>query len=120
MKFANSQLQEKIYVLVFRLVIALTLLILLGVFILLLDSSHGILSWHFITSNWQHQDITKGGIFPAILGSLYLGAGVTLVTFPLGIATAIYLTEYRTEGFWNRAIQLAIRNLAGVPSVVYG
>ncbi len=120
MKFANTHLQENIYFVFFRLVLVVTLLILLAVFVLLIDSSHGVLSWQFITASWQHQDIAKGGIFPAILGSLYLGAGVTLVTFPLGIATAIYLTEYRTEGFWNRAIQLAIRNLAGVPSVVYG
>ncbi len=57
---------------------------------------------------------------PAILGSLYLGIGVMLCAFPLGIATAIYLTEYNQHPFIRRVIQAAVRNIAGVPSVVYG
>lgn len=88
--------------------------------VLLFHAGSDALSWRFLTASWQHSDITAGGIFPAILGSAYLGIGVLLFSFPLGIGTAIYLTEYGREGRWNNLIQLAIRNLAGVPSVVYG
>jgi phosphate transport system permease protein len=88
--------------------------------LLLLIAGSDALSWRFLTASWRHVDITQGGIFPAIVGSLYLGLGVLAVSFPLGIGTAIYLTEYGKGGTLNRLIQLAIRNLAGVPSVVYG
>lgn len=94
--------------------------LLFGVLVLLLLKGYKILDWHFLTANWQHQDITKGGIFPAIVGSVLLGIGVICVSFPFGIATAIFLTEYGKHSRFRRMIQLAIRNLAGVPSVVYG
>lgn len=97
---------------------ATALLILLMV--LLIIAGHSVINWQFLTASWQHQDITKGGIFPAILGSIYLGLGVMLISFPFGVATAVFLTEYGKHSRWRRLIQLAIRNLAGVPSVVYG
>jgi phosphate transport system permease protein len=116
----KGYIKERIIFSLFGLSTALGLSILVLVLILLWSSSHNILSWHFLVSNWQHRDILQAGIFPAIVGSVLLGLGVTLVTFPFGVATAIYLTEYNKVGFWRRFIQLAIRNLAGVPSVVYG
>lgn len=97
---------------------ATTLLVL--VIVLLIIGGHSVIDWHFLTASWQHQDITKGGIFPAILGSVYLGIGVICISFPFGVATAVFLTEYGNNSRWRRLIQLAIRNLAGVPSVVYG
>ena len=99
---------------------AIAVVILLAVLILLYRSGHAVLSWQFLVGAWQQQDITKGGIFPAIIGSLYLGLGVLVVSVPLGVATAVFLTEYAHASLWKRIIQLAIRNLAGVPSVVYG
>ena len=94
---------------------------LLGLVLFLLwRSGHSVLDWSFLASAWQQRDITQGGIFPAIVGSVYLGLGVTLVSFPLGIFTAVFLTEYGGGDRWKRIIQLAIRNLAGIPSVVYG
>jgi phosphate transport system permease protein len=62
----------------------------------------------------------KAGVSQGIVGTAILGALVSLVAFPFGIATAIYLEEYAAENRLTRFIQVNIRNLAGVPSVVYG
>ena len=96
------------------------ILLLLAALALIGLAGYRVISWQFLTGLWQHQDIAAGGIWPAILGSFYLGVGVTLCSFPLGIGAAIYLTEYGRQNFWRRSIEVAIRNLAGVPSVVYG
>ena len=61
-----------------------------------------------------------GGIMPAILGTVLLTFGVTIAAVPLGIAAAIHLAEYAPDNRWTRMIRLAIINLAGIPSVVYG
>ena len=61
-----------------------------------------------------------GGILPAIIGTLYLTIGTAIFSVPLGIAAAIYLAEYAKDNQWTRLIRLAIINLAGIPSVVYG
>jgi len=61
-----------------------------------------------------------GGIFPAIVGTIYLTIGTAIFSVPLGIGAAIYLAEYAPENRWTRTIRIAIINLAGIPSVVYG
>jgi phosphate transport system permease protein len=61
-----------------------------------------------------------GGILPAIIGTLYLTFGTAVFSVPLGIGAAIYLSEYAPENRWTRVIRIAITNLAGIPSVVYG
>ena len=62
----------------------------------------------------------KGGILPAIVGTFYLVLGTILIALPLGMASAIYLTEYARQGTMTGMIRLAIVTLAGVPSIVYG
>jgi phosphate transport system permease protein len=64
--------------------------------------------------------MTKGGIFPAILGTFYLTLGAILVALPLGLITAIYLTEYSNEGKIVKIIRHGINNLAGIPSIIFG
>ncbi len=61
-----------------------------------------------------------GGILPAIVGTFWLTLGTALVAVPLGVGAAIYLSEYASDNRWTRAIRVAIINLAGIPSVVYG
>ena len=61
-----------------------------------------------------------GGILPAIVGTFYLMLGTIIVALPLGVMAGIYLTEYARDNWFTRAINLAIVNLAGVPSIVYG
>lgn len=78
-----------------------------------------VLSWDFIFG-YPRRSGAEGGIFPALVGSIYLVGGAILVALPLGMAAAIYLTEYARQGRFTRAIRLAIVTLAGVPSIVFG
>jgi phosphate transport system permease protein len=77
------------------------------------------ISWQFLTDIPRH-GMRAGGIFPAIVGTLYLVTGAILFALPVGLLAAVYLSEYSKENILNRLIRLAIVNLAGVPSVVYG
>ena len=77
------------------------------------------ISWEFISTAPRH-GMKEGGIFPAILGTVLLTLGTALVAIPMGVGGAIYLAEYAGETKLTRAIRLAIVNLAGIPSVVYG
>lgn len=118
--YEDRNFRERTYFLIFKLSAFFGIVILIVVLSLLILFGQSVVDWQFLTSNWQHRDITKGGVFPAIIGSIYLGVGVILISFPLGIGTAIYLTEYSSNNFLRRMLQLSLRNLAGVPSVVYG
>lgn len=62
----------------------------------------------------------KAGILPALVGTLWVTILVAIMTFPIGVAAAIYLEEYAGRGRWARLMKLNISNLAGVPSIVYG
>lgn len=77
------------------------------------------LSWEFISTVPRRRG-TEGGILPAIVGTIYLVIGSISVALPLGMASAVYLAEYATQGRFTRAVRLAIVTLAGVPSIVYG
>lgn len=77
------------------------------------------ISWEFITA-FPREGMRAGGVFPAILGTVFLTFFTTLFAVPLGIAAAIYLAEYAPDNLWTRIIRIAIINLAGIPSIVYG
>lgn len=77
------------------------------------------ISWEFLTEAPRNM-MRAGGIFPAIAGTLLLVAGSSLAAVPLGVAGGLYLAEYARPGLFTRLIRLAVVNLAGVPSVVYG
>lgn len=62
----------------------------------------------------------KAGILPALIGTLWVTTLVAIMTFPIGVAAAIYLEEYAGRGRWSRLLRINISNLAGVPSIVYG
>lgn len=62
----------------------------------------------------------EGGIWPALVGTIYLTLGTGIIAVPLGLAAAVYLSEYARDTLFTRAIRIAIINLAGIPSVVYG
>jgi phosphate transport system permease protein len=76
-------------------------------------------SLEFITG-FPRDGMRAGGIWPAIIGTLYLTFGTAIFAVPLGIGAAIYLSEYAPNNRWTRLIRIAIINLAGIPSVVYG
>jgi phosphate transport system permease protein len=99
-----------------------TLLIVVPVgFIVVMIIQKGLLAinWQFI-SDIPRQGMRSGGIFPAIVGTLYLVSGAIIFALPIGLLAAVYLSEYSKDNLLNRLIKLAIVNLAGVPSVVYG
>jgi len=77
------------------------------------------ISWEFLTA-MPRDGMKAGGIFPAIIGTLLLTLGTALAAIPVGVGGAIYLSEYARDTWLTRAIRLAIINLAGIPSVVYG
>ncbi|MBF0217356.1 MAG: phosphate ABC transporter permease PstA [Candidatus Omnitrophica bacterium] len=77
------------------------------------------MNWQFL-SDIPRQGMRAGGIFPAIVGTLYLVTGAISFALPIGLLAAIYLSEYSRDNLLTRIIKLAIVNLAGVPSVVYG
>ena len=77
------------------------------------------LTWTFLTQP-PSNGMTEGGIMPAIVGTLVLTIGTAIVCMPLAIAAAIYLAEYAKDNRLTRTIRLAIVNLAGIPSIVYG
>ncbi len=77
------------------------------------------LSWEFLTQP-PRNGMTEGGIMPALLGTVILTFVTAIATFPLAIAAAIYLAEYAGDNRLTRAVRMAIVNLAGIPSIVYG
>lgn len=77
------------------------------------------ISWQFITT-FPREGMKAGGIWPAIVGTVYLTFGTAIFSVPIGLGAAIYLAEYAPNNRWTRLIRLAIVNLAGIPSVVYG
>jgi phosphate transport system permease protein len=79
----------------------------------------GAISWEFLTA-MPRDGMKAGGVWPAIVGTVLLTLGTALAAIPVGVGGAIYLSEYARDTWLTRAIRLAIINLAGIPSVVYG
>ena len=77
------------------------------------------INWEFLTA-MPRAGMKEGGIFPAIVGTLLLVLGTAVVCIPMGVGGAIYLSEYAGDTWATRAVRLAIVNLAGIPSIVYG
>lgn len=77
------------------------------------------LTWKFLT-DFPKKGMTQGGIFPAIFGTTAVTLVSTLLATPLGIGCAVFLHEYAPDNAFSRLIRASIRNLAGVPSIVYG
>ncbi len=89
------------------------------IIVIIIKNGIGCISWEFLTSA-PRMGMREGGIFPAIVGTLYLVLGTIIFALPVGVLSAIYLTEFARDNMLTRLIKLAIINLAGVPSVVYG
>lgn len=77
------------------------------------------ISWEFLTEI-PKRGMRAGGIFPAIVGTIYLTLGTIAVSVPFGIFTGVYLVEYSKDNILTRLINLTIINLAGIPSIIYG
>lgn len=96
--------------------VVLILFVILG-FIIIKGSS--VISWDFLTKS-PEEGMTSGGIYPAIVGTLYLVLGSSLISFPIGVMSGIFMNEYATNGKITKFIRIMTNNLSGVPSVVFG
>ena len=104
---------------ILRLAALINMLALIGVCLFLAWNGLPALSWEFITEAPRRM-MTEGGIWPCIVGKLLLSLGALCVSFPLGVASAIYLHEYAGRSPFASYVRLGVNNLAGVPSVVFG
>ena len=122
--FATTQLNERnrrVENLIKTLFLLMTVLLITPVVIILATlvvKGSSVLSIDFLFTN-PTDGMTAGGIFPALLGTVWLVTVALLVSVPLGVAAAIYLSEYAPDNWFTRVINLAIINLAGVPSIVH-
>ncbi len=115
----SSQQKERLGFHLLRLISFLTVLPIVGLIIYILVRGMPAISWEFIT-DYPRDGMRAGGIWPAIVGTFYLTLGTAVSSVPLGVAAGIYLSEYASDNRLTRMIRLAIINLAGIPSVVYG
>lgn len=75
--------------------------------------------WEFLSAEPREAN-TEGGVFPAIFGTVMMVILMSIIVTPFGVVAAVYLREYASQGFVTRTIRIAVNNLAGVPSIVYG
>ena len=79
----------------------------------------GVINWEFLTA-MPDQGMTRGGIFPAIVGTFCLMIGSMIFAFPIGVLSGIYINEYLKDSFLKRFMKMMTDNLAGIPSIVFG
>jgi phosphate transport system permease protein len=115
----TRQQSQKLAVTLITLVAVLVFVPVLLVIFYLIFSGIGAINWEFLTQV-PRNGMKEGGIMPAILGTLILTIGTAIVSMPISIAAAIYLSEYAKDNRLTRTIRMAIVNLAGIPSIVYG
>lgn len=115
----NRHLTQRLGFAALTIMAVLTVLPIVAVVIYIIAQGAPAISWEFL-SGFPRSGMREGGILPAIIGTLYLTLGTAVFSVPLGIAAAIYLAEYAADTPLTRTIRIAIINLAGIPSVVYG
>ena len=115
----DKLLKEKIAFWIFRLLSIFVIGILVWILGFIFFRGFHVLSWDFITK-MPEDGMTKGGIYPAIIGTFVLILGSMIFAFPIGVMAGIYMNEYVKDGRWKRFIKLMTNNLAGIPSIVFG
>jgi len=111
--------KQKFGFILLRLSILISIIFLFSLIIVILLNGAKVISISFLTE-FPKDGMTKGGIFPAIIGTLLLALGAIIFALPLGVMAAIYLREYAKSYRLIRIIRVGVNNLAGVPSVVFG
>ena len=115
----KKRTSQKVAFGIFTLLSYLVVVILFLILGFIIIQGGKVISWDFLTEA-PADGMTAGGIFPAIVGTLYLVLGSSLISFPIGIMSGIYMNEYATNGKIIRFIRIMTNNLSGVPSVVLG
>lgn len=119
MRVLSRQQTQKVATLLITTVATLVVIPVLLIILTIFYNGMAAISWEFLTQP-PRNGMTEGGIMPAILGTILLTLGTAVAAIPLGIGAAIYLAEYARDNALTRTIRLAIVNLAGIPSIVYG
>lgn len=114
-----NKFEQKIGFSLLYLCIIITFIFLIILLYFIISKGISIISWDFLTKE-PRMAMSSGGIAPAIIGTLYLTIGSIIISLPIGLASAIYLNEYAKKGIYINIIRMAITNLAGIPSVVFG
>ncbi len=114
----RNQRIQRLFGILFLLMTALLIAPVLLILTTLIAKGGSVISIDFLFTNPTH-GMTAGGIFPALLGTIWLVTVALLISVPLGVAAAIYLSEYAADNWFTRVINLAVINLAGVPSIVH-
>jgi phosphate transport system permease protein len=109
---------ERLYRILFLLMVLLLVLPVLIILGTLVVKGGSVISFEFLFTS-PTDGMTAGGILPALIGTVWLVSVALLVSVPLGVAAALYLNEYAGDNWFTRVINLAIINLAGVPSIVH-
>jgi len=115
----NKKMSQRAAFILFRMLGILVVGILFWILGFIVYNGMSVISWEFL-STAPTEGMTAGGIFPAIVGTLYLVLGSIVFAFPLGIMTAIYTNEYAGNGWIVRFIRVMTNNLASIPSIVFG
>ncbi len=115
----TKQTKENIAFWTFRILSILVLGILFWILEFIFVRGWHMLNWDFLTK-MPEDGMTKGGIYPAIIGTLCLVTGSMLFAFPIGVLAGIYIHEYTNESKFKRFMKLMTNNLAGIPSIVFG
>lgn len=118
-KLIAAHRQEWIGINLLRLITLITVLPVVGVVLYILVRGMPVISLEFLTQ-MPREGMRAGGIFPAIIGTIYLTLGTAVFSVPLGVAAGIYIAEYAPDNWVTRLIRITIINLAGIPSVVFG
>ncbi|MCL2507320.1 MAG: phosphate ABC transporter permease PstA [Endomicrobia bacterium] len=115
----NPKLSQKIFYFILFCATLLSVIPVAIIIFVIIKNGASAISWEFLTA-MPKNGMRGGGIFPAIVGTLALVTLANVIAMPIGVCAAIYLNEYAKDNLLTRLIKLAIVNLAGVPSVVYG
>ncbi len=115
----KRQQVNRLAIIVISLVAALVVLPIIFVIGYVIYQGMGTISWEFLSAA-PRNGMREGGIMPALVGTIFLTFGTAIAAFPLAIAAAIYLAEYAGDNRLSRWVRMAIVNLAGIPSIVYG
>jgi phosphate transport system permease protein len=115
----TKQLKQKIAFSIFGMMSFIVVAILVIILGFIVIRGIGVINWEFLTA-MPKDGMTKGGIFPAIVGTGCLVLGSMIFAFPIGVLSGIYINEYLTENWLKKFIRMMTNNLAGVPSIVFG
>jgi phosphate transport system permease protein len=116
---SRKQLIQKIAFTSFGLISLLVVGILFSILGFIAYRGISVISWEFLTA-MPEDGMTKGGIFPAIVGTASLVLGSMIFAFPIGILSGIYTSEYLKDSWFKRFIRVMTNNLSGIPSIVFG